>query len=144
MSKIVVFSGNAHRELAAALCKQLKVRLSPATITTFSNNCLGVQLKANCRQADVFIVQPLVTPVQEHLMELLLMLDAARGASAARITAVIPHFAARSDKKDAAHLNCRAAGRGPPGDGGAASDVFLHSEQVHGFQRAVDPERPCC
>src|SRR5205814_3629121 len=66
-------------------------------------------LKANCREADVFIIQPLVPPVQEHLMELLLMLDAARGASAARITAVIPHYAyARSDKKDAPRISIAA------------------------------------
>ena len=88
MNRIVVFSGQAHPELARAICRRLKVPLSPSTTTTFSNDCLGVQLQANCRQADVFIVQPLAPPVQYHLMELLLMLDAARGASAARITAV--------------------------------------------------------
>ncbi len=82
------------------------MRLSPARIDRFSNDCLQVQLQANCRQRDVYIVQPLVPPTQEHLMELLLMLDAARGASAARITAVIPHFAyARSDKKDASRIS---------------------------------------
>ena len=100
MNNIVVFTGNAHPQLARALCSGLRKPLSSAAITRFSNDCLGVQLNANCREADVFIVQPLVPPVQEHLMELLLMLDAARGASAARITAVIPHYAyARSDKK---------------------------------------------
>jgi len=137
MNKIVVFSGNAHRELAAALCKRLKVRLSPAAITTFSNNCLGVQLEVNCRQADVFIVQPLVTPVQEHLMELLLMLDAARGASAARITAVIPHFAyARSDKKDAPRISIAArlvADLLATAGANRVLTMTLHSEQVHGF-----------
>ena len=109
MKRIVVFSGPAHPELARALCRRLRVPLSPSTTTTFSNDCLGVQLEANCRQADVFIVQPLVPPVQHHLMELLLMLDAARGASAARITAVIPHYAyARSDKKDAPRISIAA------------------------------------
>src|SRR5439155_16111434 len=92
MNRIVVFSGQAHPELARALCRRLKVPLSPSTTTTFSNDCLGVQLEANCRQADVFIVQPLAPPVQHHLMELLLMLDVARGASAAGITAVILNF----------------------------------------------------
>ena len=91
-------AGTAHRELAAAICRSLKKRLSPCSITRFSNDCLRVQLQANCREADVFIIQPLVPPVQDHLVELLLMMDAARGASAARITAVIPHYAyARSD-----------------------------------------------
>jgi len=109
MDRIVVFGGHAHPDLARGLCKRLKVPLSPSTTTTFSNDCLGVQLQANCRQADVFIVQPLVPPVQQNLMELLLMLDAARGASAARITAVIPHFAyARSDKKDAPRISIAA------------------------------------
>src|SRR5688572_12896119 len=109
MNNIVVFSGNAHPQLATAICKRLKARLSRAVITTFSNDCLGVQLQANCREADVFVIQPLVSPVQERLMELLLMLDAARGASAARITAVIPHYAyARSDKKDAPRISIAA------------------------------------
>jgi ribose-phosphate pyrophosphokinase len=137
MNKIVVFSGNAHRELAAALCKRLKVSLSPALIRTFSNNCLGVQLEVSCRQADVFIVQPLVPPVQEHLMELLLMLDAARGASAARITAVIPHFAyARSDKKDAPRISIAArlvADLLATAGANRVLTMTLHSEQVHGF-----------
>ena len=119
------------------MCKRLKVRLSPATITTFSNNCLGVQLEANCREADVFIVQPLVPPVQEHLMELLLMLDAARGASAARITAVIPHFAyARSDKKDAPRISIAArlvADLLATAGANRVLTMTLHSEQVHGF-----------
>jgi ribose-phosphate pyrophosphokinase len=91
MNSIVVFSGRAHPGLARAISRRLKIRLSPSTTSRFSNGCLGVQLEANCREADVFLIQPLVPPVQEHLMELLLMLDVARGASAARITAVIPH-----------------------------------------------------
>src|SRR6266576_3596064 len=71
MKKIVVFSGQAHPDLARALCRRLKVPLSPSTTTTFSNDCLGVQLGTNCRQADVFIVQPLAPPVQHHLLEVL-------------------------------------------------------------------------
>src|SRR5215469_27845 len=102
MREITVFSGSAHRSLAEEVCGSLGVSLSPATIRRFSNDCLYVQLNANCRERDVFILQPLVPPVQEHLMELLLMLDAARDASARRTTAVIPYYAyARSDKKDA-------------------------------------------
>lgn len=137
MNKIVVFSGNAHPELAASICKCLEMEISPAVITTFSNNCLGVQLSASCREADVFIIQPLVTPVQEHLMELLLMLDAARGASAARITAVIPHYAyARSDKKDAPRISIGARLVADLLATAGASRVLtmtLHSPQVHGF-----------
>jgi ribose-phosphate pyrophosphokinase len=137
MNSIVVFSGHAHPELARALCKRLKVPLSPSTTTTFSNDCLGVQLEANCRQADVFIVQPIVPPVQHHLMELLLMLDAARGASAARITAVIPHYAyARSDKKDAPRISIAARLVADLLVTAGANRVLvmtLHSPQVHGF-----------
>ena len=137
MRNIVVFSGHAHPELARALCKRLKVPLSPSTTTTFSNDCLGVQLQANCREADVFIVQPLVPPVQHHLMELLLMLDAARGASAARITAVIPHFAyARADKKDAPRISIAArlvADLLVTAGANRVLAMTLHSPQVHGF-----------
>ena len=137
MNKIVVFSGSAHTQLAQAICKRLKIPLSPATTSTFSNDCLGVQLGANCREADVFIVQPLVPPVQHHLMELLLMLDAARGASAARLTAVIPHFAyARSDKKDAPRISIAArlvADLLVTAGANRVLTMTLHSPQVHGF-----------
>jgi ribose-phosphate pyrophosphokinase len=137
MNKIVVFSGHAHPDLTRAICKRLKVPLSPATTTIFSNDCLGVQLAANCRQADVFIVQPLTPPVQHHLTELLLMLDAARGASAARLTAVIPHFAyARSDKKDAPRISIAArlvADLLVTAGADRVLTVALHSPQVHGF-----------
>jgi ribose-phosphate pyrophosphokinase len=137
MRPTVIFSGTAHPELAADICRHLRVRLSPTSITRFSNDCLSVQLKANCREADVFIIQPLVPPVQEHLMELLLMLDAARGASAARITAVIPHYAyARSDKKDAPRISIAARLVADLIATAGASRVLtmtLHSAQVHGF-----------
>jgi ribose-phosphate pyrophosphokinase len=71
MREIAVFSGGAHRELAVAICAHLGLPLQPALIERFSNDCLEVQLQANCRERDVFIVQPLCPPVQEHLMELL-------------------------------------------------------------------------
>ncbi len=137
MKKIVVFSGKAHPELAAKICKRLRTPVSRASLTRFSNDCLGAQLKANCREADVFIVQPLVPPVQEHLMELLLMLDAARGASAARLTAVIPHYAyARSDKKDAPRISIAArlvADLLVTAGANRVLTMTLHSPQVHGF-----------
>jgi ribose-phosphate pyrophosphokinase len=137
MNSIVVFSGGAHPGLARAICKRLKVPLSPSITSAFSNGCLGVQLGASCRQADVFIVQPLATPVQHHLVELLVMLDAARGASAARITAVIPHFAyARSDKKDAPRISITARLAADLLVTAGANRVLvmtLHSPQVHGF-----------
>jgi N-terminal domain of ribose phosphate pyrophosphokinase len=79
LTEIAVFSGSAHPLLAAEICSHLDVPLLPSQVERYANDCLGVQLQANCRQRDVFIIQPLVPPVQEHLVELLLMLDAARG-----------------------------------------------------------------
>ncbi|RLP07596.1 ribose-phosphate diphosphokinase [Propionibacterium australiense] len=106
MEDIVVFSGSAHTELAANICRYAKVGLSPVEISRFSNDCLQAQLLVNVRQRDVYIVQPLVPPTQEHLMELLLMVQAAKSASAAQATAVIPHYSyARSDKKDASRIS---------------------------------------
>ncbi|WP_078700289.1 ribose-phosphate diphosphokinase [Aeromicrobium choanae] len=137
MSDIVVFSGSAHPKLAEEICSNLGVALSPSDSQRFSNDCLQVQLLDNCRQRDVYIVQPLVAPTQDHLMELLLMVDAARGASAASVTAVIPHYAyARSDKKDASRISI---GGKLVADMLATAGVnrvvtmTLHAPQVHGF-----------
>ncbi|MGB3954939.1 MAG: ribose-phosphate pyrophosphokinase [Brooklawnia sp.] len=139
MKDIVVFSGSAHQRLAQEICDHLGSRLSPTRISRFSNDCLQVQLLVNVRQRDVYIIQPLVPPTQEHLMELLLMVDAARGASASQITAVIPHYAyARSDKKDASRISL---------GGRLVADLLvtagvsrvltmqLHAPQVQGFFR---------
>ena len=135
--EITVFSGSAHHEFAEEMCSILGVELSQTRTTRFSNDCLQVQLRANCRQRDVYIVQPLVPPVQENLMELLLMMDAARGASAAHITAVIPHFAyARSDKKDAPRISIGARLVADMLAAAGATRVLtmaLHAPQVHGF-----------
>ena len=137
MKGIVIFSGSAHPELADEVCAQLGRERSGARISRFSNDCLQAQLLTNCRQRDVYLIQPLVPPTQEHLMELLLMINAARGASAGQITAVIPHYAyARSDKKDASRISL---------GGRLVADLLstagvdrvitmaLHAPQVHGF-----------
>ena len=84
MSEIAVFSGSAHPLLAVEICTNLEVPLLPTRVERYANDCVGVQLQANCRERDVFIIQPLVPPVQEHLVELLLMLDAARRRRAPR------------------------------------------------------------
>ncbi|GAA4550350.1 ribose-phosphate diphosphokinase [Amycolatopsis samaneae] len=135
--EIAVFSGSAHPELAAEICAQLGVPLLPTQVQRFANDCLEVQLQANCRERDVFIIQPLVRPVQENLVELLLMLDAARGASAARITAVIPHYSyARSDKKDAPRISIGGklvADLLVTAGANRVLAMTLHSPQVHGF-----------
>ena len=136
-AEIVIFGGSAHPELADEICRYLSVPRSPVRITRFANDCLQVQLQANCRERDVYLIQPLVAPVQENLVELLLMADAARGASAARVTAVMPHYSyARSDKKDAPRISI---------GGRLVADLLvtagvnrvltltLHSAEVHGF-----------
>jgi ribose-phosphate pyrophosphokinase len=135
--EIAVFSGSAHPELAAEICQHLEVPLRPARVTRFANDCLEVQLQANCRERDVYLVQPLVPPVQEHLVELLLMCDAARGASAARTTVVMPHYAyARSDKKDAPRISIGArlvADLLVTAGVDRVLTMTLHAPQVHGF-----------
>jgi len=137
MRSIVVLSGSAHPALAGRICQHLAVPLSPTTVTRFGNDCLQVQLQANCREADVFVIQPLSPPVHEHLMELLLMLDAARGASAARTTAVIPFYSyARSDKKDAPRISIAArlvADLLVTAGAARVLTMTLHAPQVHGF-----------
>src|SRR6202521_472834 len=137
MREISIFSGSAHPDLAAEICAHLGVPLQPATVRRFANDCLEVQLQSNCRKRDVSLIQPLVAPVQENLVELLLMADAARGASAARITAVMPHYAyARSDKKDAPRISIAARLVADLLATAGASRVLtmtLHAPQVHGF-----------
>ena len=137
MREISVFSGTAHPGLAAEICGHLGVPLEPAIVRRFANDCLEVQLQSNCRERDVFLIQPLAAPVQEHLVELLLMLDAARGASAARVTAVIPHYAyARSDKKNMPRVSIGGRLVADLLVTAGASRVLtmtLHSPQVHGF-----------
>jgi ribose-phosphate pyrophosphokinase len=135
--EIVVFSGSAHPALSAEICADLGVPLYPVRLTRFANDCLEVQLQANCRERDVFVIQPLGPPVQENLVELLLMLDAARGASAARVTAVIPYYAyARSDKKSMPRVSIGGRLVADLLVTAGASRVLamtLHAPQVHGF-----------
>jgi ribose-phosphate pyrophosphokinase len=137
VAEIVVLTGSAHPDFARRMCERLGVPLSHTDIKRFSNDCLWVQIAENCRQRDVYVVQPLVAPTQEHLMELLLMLDAARGASASQVTAVIPHYAyARSDKKDASRISIAGRLVADMLTTAGATRVLtmtLHAPQVHGF-----------
>ena len=96
-----VLTGNAHPALASDICSYLGMPLGQSEAFKFSNDNTFVRILENIRGKDVFIVQPLATPVNDNLMELLIMIDAAKRASAGRITAVIPHYAyGRTDKKD--------------------------------------------
>src|SRR5205085_2351606 len=97
-----VFSGTANRELAERICRYIGIPLGQATISSFPDGETYVMIEENVRGRDVFLIQPTSPPSNEHLMELLIMVDAARRASADRITAVIPFFGyARQDRKSA-------------------------------------------
>ncbi len=96
-----VFSGSANRALAEEICRNLSLPLGESSLGHFSDGEIYFQINENVRGADVFVVQPTCHPVDTHLMELLLMVDAFKRASAARITAVIPYYGyARQDRKD--------------------------------------------
>ena len=98
---IKVFSGNANRALAEEICQELTCDPGRATGERFSDGEFNFQIEENVRGGDVFIVQPTCPPVDAHLMELLVMLDAFRRSSAERVTAVVPYYGyGRSDKKD--------------------------------------------
>jgi ribose-phosphate pyrophosphokinase len=119
------------------VCDHIETPLSPVRIDRFANDCLEVQLQANCRERDIYLIQPLVKPVQEHLVELLLMIDAAKGASASRTTVVMPHYAyARSDKKEEPRISIGGRLVADLLATAGASRILamtMHSPQVHGF-----------
>ncbi len=101
MEGLSVFSGNANRQLATAICKHLHIPLGNADVFQFSNENIFVKINENVRERDVFVIQSFSTPVNRSIMELLIMIDALKRASASRITAVIPYYAyGRTDKKD--------------------------------------------
>ena len=135
--QLKVFSGNSNRALALEICEHLQLDLCPLSISRFSNDNLFVQIEENVRERDVFVVQSFTEPVSEHVLELLIILDALRSASARRITAVIPYYSyARSDKKDAPRISItgrliadllRTAGAD------RVLTMDLHADQVHGF-----------
>lgn len=96
-----VFTGNAHQSLSREICEHLGVRLGQAFVGRFPDGEVRLQILENVRGADVFMIQPTCRPVNDNMMELLIMLDALRRASAERITAVIPYYGyARQDRKD--------------------------------------------
>ena len=101
LEELKVFTGNAHQALAQEVCEYLGIGLGKAQVYKFSNDNTFVQYQENIRQQDVFIIQPFAYPVNDTIMELLIMVDAAKRASAGRITAVVPYYAyGRTDKKD--------------------------------------------
>jgi ribose-phosphate pyrophosphokinase len=96
-----IYSGNANPDLASKICRYLRTDLGDAQVFKFANENIFVRILENAREKDVFIVQPTCSPVNDSIMELLIMIDAFKRASAGRITAVVPYYAyGRSDKKD--------------------------------------------
>ncbi len=132
-----VFSGRSNEKLARSIAEALGLPLGRSTTERFANDNLFVRFEESLREADVFIVQSLTPPVQDHLFELLMMIDAAKGSSAHRVTAVIPYFSyARSDKKDAPRIPITARLVADLIETAGADRVLtmtLHSPQVHGF-----------
>ena len=131
------FSGSSHPQLAADIAHYLSVPLDETLIARFSNDNLYIQLGASVRSRTVFIVQSLSPPVNDHLMELLMMIDIARAASAKEVHAIIPYFSfARSDKKDAPRISITARLVADLLQTAGATHVMtmmFHSPQVHGF-----------
>ncbi len=134
---VLMFSGSAHPTLAKSIAGNLGLELSPTTIRKFSNDDYYIQLGTSVRGKDVFILQPLCPPCSDNLMELLLMLDIAKGGSAKDVTAIIPYYSyARSDKKDAPRISIAARLVADLLVTAGATQVItmtLHSPQVHGF-----------
>ena len=101
-NRLQLFTGNANPDLAAEIARHMGIPLGQALVSTFSDGEVQVRIQENVRGSDVFVIQPTCTPVNHHLMELLIMIDALRRASAQRITAVIPYFGyARQERKTA-------------------------------------------
>src|SRR3954451_18552206 len=136
-SEMKIFSGSAHRELAQRICAYVGVPLGGATGSSFPDGGTFVKINENIRGRDVFIVQPTCPPSNQNLMELLIMVDAARRASATRITAVIPFFGyARQDRKDQPRVPITAklvANLLVAAGVNRVLTMDLHAQQVAGF-----------
>jgi ribose-phosphate pyrophosphokinase len=135
--KLKVFTGNAHPKLAKAIADYLGIHLGNCEVMEFSNENTFVRILENVRERDVFIVQPISSPVNSHLMELLIMIDAMKRASAKRITAVMPYYAyGRSDKKDQPRVPITArliADLLTVAGANRVLTVDLHKAQIQGF-----------
>ncbi len=135
--ELKIFTGSAHRELAGRICAFIGMPLGDATVTSFPDGETFVKINENIRGRDVFFVQPTCPPTNQNLMELLIMVDAAKRASAARITAVIPFFGyARQDRKDQPRVPITAklvANLLAAAGVDRVLTMDLHAQQVAGF-----------
>ncbi len=132
-----VFSGNANPALAGEICYELGCQLAAANVKQFSDGEVHLQVQENVRGSDVFVVQPTCTPVDRHIMELLLMMDALKRASAERITAVLPYYGyARQDRKDRPRMPISARLVASLLERAGANRILaldLHAAQIQGF-----------
>ncbi len=132
-----VFSGNANPALASEICYELGCPVAAANVRHFSDGEVHLQIQENVRGADVFVVQPTCTPVDRNLMELLLMMDALKRASAERITAVLPYYGyARQDRKDRPRMPISARLVASLIERAGADRILaldLHAAQIQGF-----------
>lgn len=137
IDKLKIFCGNANRKLAADICKYLNVPLGDATVGRFSEGEIRVKINEDARGRDVFVIQPTCPPVNENLMELLILIDALRRASARRIAAVIPYYGyARQDRKDQPRVPITAklvANIITTAGADRVLTVDLHAGQIQGF-----------
>ncbi len=135
--RLQIFTGNANPELAHEIGRVLGIELGRAQIRQFADGEIHLQIQENVRGADVFIVQPTSTPVERNLMELLLMMDALKRASAERITAVLPYYGyARQDRKDKPRVPISAKLVASLLETAGADRVLtldLHAAQIQGF-----------
>jgi ribose-phosphate pyrophosphokinase len=137
MDKLTVFTGNANPEFGNKICENLEISLGDCTVDRFSDGEIRVKINENIRGKDVFIVQSTCNPASDYLMELLIMIDAAKRASAKRITAVLPYFGyARQDRKDQPRVPITAKLIANLLDRAGADRVItidLHAGQIQGF-----------
>ncbi len=137
MDELKVFSGTAHPNLAGSVCDYLGIPLGKIDVFEFSNENIFVRILENVRERDVFVVQPICSPVNKSLVELLIMLDACRRASAGRITAVVPYYGyGRTDKKDQPRVPITArliADLITTAGANRLLTVDLHAPQIQGF-----------
>lgn len=137
MSNIKIFAGNANLPLANQICDHLSVPLGKVKLNRFSDGEVNFQILENVRGTDVFIIQPTSPPVNENMMELLIMIDAFKRASAQRITAVIPYYGyARQDRKDRPRVPLSSKLVGDLLTSAGAQRLLtmdLHAGQIQGF-----------
>src|SRR5512139_3176981 len=137
LAELKVFSGSAHPELTREIADHLGIQVGQARLRRFPDTEVSFQIDENIRGTDVFVVQPTCTPVDEHLVELLIMIDAFRRSSAARITAVMPYYGyARQDRKDKPRVPISAKLVANLLSAAGANRVLtmdLHKAQIQGF-----------